>query len=207
MVGGFYMKPGMKREMVKEHLEKMKISDVVVGDFNARHVKWREISGDMEISSYGRWVENWREKEGYKVDLTKTKSFRNISTMDLCFSRRTQLKNRMSDRAGLDHTGQITKIKVFEYDNMIKPTVNWKKVNLEDCGKGLEELEGLDGEETWKRGVKLVENLKKKGVERRRCKWWTKELEGMVKDMKMLRRGGDKEGWRLARRVIRNKLI
>lgn len=88
---------------------------------------------------------------------------------------------------------------------MERKSVNWRKV---DWGKAKEYLESIaERDGNHEELVGMVDNLEKKGLFRKKCGWWNKALEVMAKEVKFLRRGGDREKWKLARKVLRNRLI
>jgi len=88
---------------------------------------------------------------------------------------------------------------------MNRPVINWRKV---DWGVVKHELDVVAEKDCGYDGIlRIVDGLGRKCLYRRSCGWWNKELEKMVKEVKFLRRSGDREAWKLARKVLRNRLI
>jgi len=54
--------------------------------------------------------------------------------------------------------------------------------------------------------MKIMESLPTGKRPRGKNEWWREELERMNKNMKVMRRKGDKD-WKLVRKVFRNRLI
>jgi len=112
------------------------------------------------------------------------------------------------DQTGLEHPGQITRITLEEPDSMSITNVASKKVNRKKMEEELKRLEVGQGkgEKTYEGMIRIMESL----PEGRRCRgkneWWTEELEKINKDMKVMRRKGDKD-WKLVRKVFRKRMI
>ena len=90
-------------------------------------------------------------------------------------------------------------------ENMNCLGINWRKV---DWGKVKDELDVVaEKDGGYDEIIRIVDRLGRKGVYKKSCGWWNKELEKIVKEVKFLRRSGDREAWKLARKVLRNRLI
>jgi len=63
-----------------------------------------------------------------------------------------------------------------------------------------------EGEKTWRGIIEIMEALPEGKKPRGQNEWWMEEVERMNRDMKMMRRKGDKD-WKLVRKVFRNRLI
>ena len=202
--GGVYLSPTKGMGTVVEWLERLEDCNILVGDFNARHRVWGERCGDIKTNTYGTALLNFIRKYGYGIQEPKCYTFRNCSAIDLCVSD-IGTKSELVDKGALEHMGQITRLSMRPVANMNKASVNWRKVDWTKAKEDLKEIAERNGD--YEEIIMMVDNLEKKTAFRKGCGWWNKELEKMVKEVKFLRRSADREGWRLARKVLRNRLI
>ena len=173
-------------------------------DFNTRHRVWGEKCGDNKTNTYGTALLNFIRRYGYGIQEPERYTFRDCSAIALCISN-LGTKSTIIDKGALEHVGQITRFNMEPVGNMEKRSVNWRKVDWTKAKEDLDLMVERDGK--YEELVEMVDNLEKKGIFRKRCGWWNKDLETMAKEVKFLRRGGDREKWKLARKVLRNRLI
>jgi len=110
------------------------------------------------------------------------------------------------DKTGLEHSGQMIKLRISADANVESPKIAYRKVDWNKLSDAMGKIGGT-GEEIWAEMRRIVDKLPKAGVARGKCTWWTEKLERMAKDVKCLRRRGEKDMWKVARAVFRNSVI
>ena len=185
-------------------MERLRCCNVLVGDFNARHRVWGEKCGDNKTNTYGTALLNFIRRFEYDIQEPESHTFRDISAIDHCVSN-IGTKSVLVDKGALEHEGQIIKFNLTPTAKMNRPGINWRKVDRGRVKDNLDMVAGKDG--GYDEILGIVNRLERKGLYRKSCGWWNKELEKMVKEVKFLGRSRDKEPWRLARKVLRNRLI
>ena len=164
-------------------------------------------SGDEHVNAYGRRLEKWVDRNGYQVAINTEKTFRQQSMIDLTIFKKSHQtpKKSMTDKCGLEHLGQIVKIRAEKPTNTQTKNINWKKVDWKETEQKIKNMAiGNDG--GWSEIEKIVDDLPRRQEGVVKSKWWTKEMEQMAKDTKGMRREGN-EGWKLSRKVLRNTII
>jgi len=116
------------------------------------------------------------------------------------------IESTVMDKTGLEHSGQMIKIRISADANVKSPKIAHRKVDWNMVADALGEMGGT-GEEMWEEKIRIVNELPKAGVAKGKCTWWTGKLERMAKDVRCLRRRGEKEMWKVARAVFRNSVI
>ena len=206
MVGGVYIRPNRDLKVVDKWLEGLERCDIVMGDFNARDLLWGKEGGDMVTNQYGPRVRRWMILHGYKHSARKKLTFRDISIIDLTLAKGRSIESVVMDKTGLEHSGQMIKLRISADSNIESPKIAYRKVDWNKLADALGIMEGT-GEEMWVEMRRIVDALPKAGVARGKCTWWTEKLERMAKDVKCLRRRGEKEMWKVARAVFRKTVI
>lgn len=206
-IGGLYVRPLREVGWLEQKLEEMRGCDMIIGDLNARHERWGRDSGDDKTNAYGRRLNKWINENGYQVAKNNEKTFRQVSTIDITLYNPNKIKpnRRTTDKCGLEHIGQLTNINPSPPKNARKPNVDWKKVDWKQTEKNLKEMD-LEEDGGWRNLKGIIEELPKVREGKIKSKWWTKEMESMAKDLKAMRRTGNK-GWKTARMVLRNEIM
>lgn len=208
-VGGTYWRPHCKKEKVERWLERVKDCDMIMGDFNARSGVWGQESGDRYENDYGRLLKKWTMDNNFEVHEYDQKTFRQTSTIDLTIKKKGRgltNKPKLTDCANLEHCGQIMRVQMEKPQNSKEEDVAWKRVDWNKVEGWMKEVSRMKVEERWEGMCTLMRRLPKKKNCSRRAPWWDEKLEGMLKDVKRMRRDGD-ENWKLARKIARNAMI
>jgi len=150
------------------------------------------------------------DNKNFEVVQHEKVTFRTISTINLMMFRkgRKQPRVQLIDKTSLEHCGQMTRMNLEEANNMSTVNMAWKKVNWKKMEEDLKKLEVGPGrrDKTWDEMTRIIKSFPTGKGPRGRNDWWTDELERMNKDIKVMRRKGDKD-WKLVRKVFRNRLI
>ena len=130
-----------------------------------------------------------------------------MSTIDITlYKPNTMVPNRRTtDKCGLEHIGQLTKIKPSPPKNAKNPNINWKKIDWKKMENSLKKMD-IKEDRGWENLKKIMDGMPKVRETKIKSKWWTKEMEGMARDLKAMRRSGNKE-WKTARMVLRNEIL
>ena len=206
-IGAIYVRPLRETDIVDKRMKEMENCDLIIGDLNARNPIWGGKAGDDGINAYGRRLQQWMKDNNRKVAETKELTFRQKTVIDITiYKDEDKPPNRqLTDKCGLEHMGQIIRIKAEKPDDVTKDRIDWKKV---DWGKVEEDLKKIRTreEEGWEDVKGIMESLPKQRGWKGNTKWWTKELEQMAKDTRKMRRVKTK-GWETTRKVFRNMMI
>ena len=200
-IGGVYFRPERGVASVERMVEGLEACDMITGDFNARHEVWGKRAGDNRRNPYGPFINRWTTRYGFIPMIHESPTFRSSSVIDLTFTKGKETRVMLKDELGLEHCAQVIRLNIWPPENVPQARIAWKQVDWKKMEK---DLEGVNQWEDIRLIMKELPRSKGKGG---KCKWWTEQLEAMSKDVKNLRRSGNKESWKLARRVFRATLI
>jgi len=209
-IGGAYIRPDRGVAEINLGMGKLCGCDMIMGNFNARNPRWGAMSGYDTMNVYRRRLARWMDDKNFDVESHDKVIFRMISTINLTLFRKSRKPHKVQliEKTGLEHCGQMTRITLEEPDNMSITNVAWKKVNWKKMEEDLKKLEVGQGkgDDSWEGKMKVMESLPERRRTRDKNEWWTEELEWMNRDMKVMRRKGDKD-WKLVKKVFRNRMI
>lgn len=193
-IGALYIRPLSEVTEIQKRMDEMTKCNLIIGDLNARNPIWGGEAGDDRTNAYGRKLQQWINKENRIVARTREKTFRKISVLDITIYKQGNEapKRQLTDKCGLEHQGQIIRLKVKKPNNLKKENVAWKKV---DWKKMEEELTNLEVEKDggWEGLKGIIDKLPKANGKKVENKWWTKELEKMARDTRKLGREGQND--------------
>ena len=206
-IGAVYIRPLREATEMEKRIEELTVCDLIIGDLNARNPIWGREANDEGTNAYGRKLQQWIDKENRVVARNKEKTFRQTSVLDITIYKKGEETpiRQLTDKCGLEHIGQLVRLKVEVPKNLKKKNVAWKKVDWKVMEEDLKKLK-IGKEEGWESLKEKMEKLPKSKERKGESSWWTDEIERMAKDVGKMRREG-KEGWKIARKVFRNTII
>ena len=141
-IGVVYIRPLRETRIVEERMKGMENCDLIIGDLNARNPIWGGKAGDNGTNAYGRKLQQWMIDNNRKVAETKELTFRQKTVIDITiYKEKDEPPNRqLTDKCGLEHMGQIIRIRAERPENVKKEQIAWKKVDWEKVEEELKDV-------------------------------------------------------------------
>lgn len=98
---GVYIPPGQSASSIAETLNKLspyiRGKTIIIGDFNARHVKWC-----TQTNKHGTYLRRWQKRHSLSLAARSSPTCRNSSTVDLCLGNGLEFKECITHSGSWD---------------------------------------------------------------------------------------------------------